>query len=145
MSLCRSVWLFIILFLAGSASAGIYKWVDENGKTHFTDRPPQSQKTEQVTLRINTYTTPEISELESVVAAGRGVIMYSTEWCGVCKKAKRYFKQKGIRYTEFDIEKNPKARAEFKRLGGKGVPVILIGKRRMNGFSPASFQRLYGG
>ncbi|MEE8128632.1 MAG: DUF4124 domain-containing protein [Nitrospinaceae bacterium] len=29
----------ICLVLAAPASAGLYKWKDENGKTHFTDDP----------------------------------------------------------------------------------------------------------
>lgn len=35
------VWLgFIILLNASTASAQIYKWIDEHGKTQYTDRPP---------------------------------------------------------------------------------------------------------
>ena len=29
-----------LLAAAGGASAQMYKWVDANGKTHFTDQPP---------------------------------------------------------------------------------------------------------
>ncbi len=31
----------ICLALAAPAAAGLYKWKDENGKTHFTDDPSQ--------------------------------------------------------------------------------------------------------
>lgn len=35
------VWIgFIILLNASTANAQIYKWVDEHGKTQYTDRPP---------------------------------------------------------------------------------------------------------
>jgi hypothetical protein len=30
----------ILLVFATSASAGYYKWTDENGVTHFSDEPP---------------------------------------------------------------------------------------------------------
>ena len=71
--------------------------------------------------------------------------MYSTTWCGVCKKAKRYFKSKKIPFTEYDIEKSEQAAREFKKLRGRGVPVILVGDSRMNGFSVKNFDRLYYG
>lgn len=71
--------------------------------------------------------------------------MYSTTWCGVCKKAKRYFNQNGISYTEYDVEKSAKGKSDFKAMNGTGVPIILIGDARMYGFSPARFERLYFG
>ncbi|MFT5419606.1 MAG: glutaredoxin-like YruB-family protein [Candidatus Endobugula sp.] len=70
--------------------------------------------------------------------------MYSTAWCGYCKKARKYFTSKGIAFIEYDIEKNARAKRDYDALGGKGVPVILVGKKRMNGFSPQGFDRLYG-
>ena len=32
--------LLLLLFVAGSASAAMYKWVDEDGNTHYTQSPP---------------------------------------------------------------------------------------------------------
>lgn len=32
--------IFVALFCATAASAQIYKWVDESGKTQYSDRPP---------------------------------------------------------------------------------------------------------
>ncbi len=36
--------LAVLLALSGSADAKVYKWVDENGKTHFTDSPMKIPK-----------------------------------------------------------------------------------------------------
>ena len=63
------------------------------------------------------------------------VVVYSTSWCPVCVKAKDYLFKKHIFYTEIDVESSPEARAEFKRLGGHGVPLIFIGDTRLDGFS----------
>jgi glutaredoxin len=71
------------------------------------------------------------------------VIMYSAAWCGVCKRAKAYFKRTKTAYQERDIDKSESARGEFKRLGGRGVPLILVGQRRLSGFSPDSFEKIY--
>lgn len=41
-----------VLLLATSIShAGAYRWVDENGHTHFGDRPPTSVATDEVRLK----------------------------------------------------------------------------------------------
>ena len=45
-------------------------------------------------------------------------------------------------FTEFDIEMNGLAKAEFKRLGGKGVPLILVGDQRMKGFNATRLDKL---
>ena len=71
------------------------------------------------------------------------VVMYSTEWCGVCKKAKAYFNANNVPFREYDIEKDEKRMREYRKLNGKGVPLILVGKQRMSGFSTSSFEKMY--
>jgi len=69
-------------------------------------------------------------------AAGKPAVkMYATDWCPYCRKAREYFARNGIPYTEIDIEKSQAAQDEYRSIGGRGVPVILVGSERMNGFS----------
>ena len=44
---------------------------------------------------------------------------------------------------EYDIEKSSKGKRLYQDLGATGVPVILVGKQRMNGFSEAGFELIY--
>ena len=144
MRLTSSLQMFAVLAgLVSSASAlsEIYRWVDEQGKVHFSDKPSVTQPSESVKLRINTYES--VTYATSDIDTGKKVVMYSTSWCGFCKKARKYFKENGIKFTEYDIEKSAKGRQEYHRLGATGVPVILVGKRRMNGFSVSGFVKLY--
>ena len=69
--------------------------------------------------------------------------MYSTDWCGYCKKARKYFGRNGISFTDYDIEKDAEARKRYQEIGAAGVPVILVGNKRMNGFSEGAFERIY--
>jgi glutaredoxin 3 len=65
------------------------------------------------------------------------VIIYSTTWCGFCKMAMQYFTQKGVEYTDKNIEQDPKAREELlEKIGGefRGVPVIDINGQLILGF-----------
>lgn len=144
--------LFLLLALAPGVRAEIYKWIDESGYIHYTDTPPEGREQSlEIKGSISSYTSPEIVATETETAAdkktrpaaSKRVVMYSAPWCGVCKTAKKYFTANKIPFTEYDIDNNPKARTDFDRLGGRGVPVILVGKHRMNGFSPGGFEQLY--
>jgi len=66
-----------------------------------------------------------------------GIVIYSTNWCPSCKAAKEYFSRRNIPYREIDVEHSPEGAAEFQRLGGNGVPLIVIKGDKMTGFSPA--------
>lgn len=37
------------------------------------------------------------------------ITMYSTQWCGDCRNAKRFLKEQGIEYHEIDIDQDEKA------------------------------------
>ncbi len=128
-----------------SLQAGIYTWQDEQGRTHFGDRRPARVQASEVKLRINTYTSPEVRPLSQALSGrdAHKVILYSAQWCGVCTKARRYFDEKNIPYQEYDIEKSQQGRHDFERLQGRGVPIILVGEHRLNGFSPARFASIY--
>lgn len=119
--------------------AEIYSWKDAQGKVHFGDRPPINRTTEQVNVRINTYTAPaEITHNTFASTSKDKVVLYTTQRCGYCKKAKQYLAQNRIRFTEYDVETSNKGKRDFKKLRGKAVPVILVGKQRMNGFTASS-------
>lgn len=63
------------------------------------------------------------------------VVMYSTQSCGYCAKARRLFNQMNIAYEERDVEKSQTFAKEFKKLGGRGVPLIVIGESVIKGYS----------
>jgi glutaredoxin len=71
------------------------------------------------------------------------VVMYATSWCPYCQQARNHFRQLGIPYTEYDIERDRTAKQRYQAFGGRGVPVIFVGKRRMNGFSVSGFNKIY--
>jgi glutaredoxin 3 len=63
------------------------------------------------------------------------VVMYATSWCPYCARARRLLEEKGIPYTEIDVEAQPQARAEMIRLSGgrQTVPQIFIGDTHVGG------------
>ncbi|GGL09934.1 mycoredoxin [Planomonospora parontospora] len=54
--------------------------------------------------------------------------VYTTTWCGPCKRLKAQLTREGIAYQEIDIERNPDA-AEFVMSvnnGNQTVPTVVV-------------------
>jgi glutaredoxin-like YruB-family protein len=62
------------------------------------------------------------------------ITLYSTRNCPYCRQARQYLQSKGIRFQEFDIQKNIRAQKTLAGLGARAVPVIMIGDTRVDGF-----------
>jgi len=136
--------LALIAILPLICSAEIYKWTDENGRVHFGDKPKDKDQAEQLSLKVNSYESVSYESFTPAQGAtSKRVIMYSAAWCGYCKQSRQYFQRNGISFVEYDIEKNQNARRSYNAIGGNGVPVILVGNKRLNGFTVADFQGIY--
>ena len=131
----------LLCFLSLTTQAEIYQWKDANGKTHFSDQKPEHQQAETVELKTNSYSPAGVG-IERP-AAKPSVLMYSTAWCGYCKKARQYFRRNHIPFRELDIEKSSSAKRSFDNYGSGGVPLIVIGQKTMRGFSASRFENLY--
>lgn len=142
--------LYLAVFFSAPALSNVYKWLDQAGRIHFSDQKPQDKTVETVDLsEIITYASTTVLSNESTTMhdknafASKKIIMYSATWCGICKQAKKYFKKKKLAFIDYDIDKSEKARRDYKKLKARGVPVILVGKKRMNGFDVKKFESMY--
>ncbi|MEH3119740.1 MAG: glutaredoxin 3 [Methylorubrum populi] len=63
------------------------------------------------------------------------VTIYTTAWCPYCSAAKSLLRDKGVSFSEIDVEKTAGARATMvQRAGGRtSVPQIFIGDRHVGG------------
>ncbi len=157
------IWtLTVQLVVSVKVNAGeIYKWVDEQGQVQFSDTAPAVDtqvEAQKVIIRsdMNTIKGANVSvsdylktvqekrqSAKKLEAERKPVVMYSTTWCGVCKRARQYFVANKIPFREYDIEKSERGRKDYANLNGRGVPIILVGKKRIDGFSPARFKQVY--
>ena len=89
-------------------------------------KPGLAGMTERVDPDGVTYFSPKKQTL---------VIMYGVPDCGYCRQARAYFAEQGIDYVEYNINKSSKRLREFRRLGGRGTPLIRIDGKTIQGFN----------
>ena len=164
--------IFIYIFALGISSAEIYKWVDENGVTHYSDSPtenipgtaeteddeiqpadpapantpPLPDKTRKSTLDSDFFDildeTQEEETQEEVAGNTPSVEIYETSWCGYCKKAKDYFRSKGIDFVTYDIDRDQQARSRMQSMTNRmAVPFVVINGQGIPGYSVAAYER----
>lgn len=59
------------------------------------------------------------------------ITMYSTTWCGDCRRAKSFLKDRGVEFREVNIEQDAAAEAIVLQAnnGKRKVPTIKFGER----------------
>lgn len=151
----------------GPALAQVYTWVDKDGTVHFGEEPPaDGQRARTIELPEEepasaqapepnggnhraepaTTDTPPAKAARADPTAARPkpaptVDLYTTSWCPWCKKAREYFRSRGIAFTEHDIEIEAGAlERKYGLDGDKRVPTAIIGGNVVRGYSPARYR-----
>lgn len=72
----------------------------------------------------------------------KNVIIFSSDTWRYCVQAKEWMNEKGIVYTEKNINTDPEARKELIKNGFMGVPVFYVGEEVVQGFDKARLEEL---
>jgi len=97
--------------------------------------PPTTGKTSQPAHPVVAATTPAPQQQKLVI--------YTTPTCPHCIRALRHMQARKIDYIQKDVQHDRTNQAEFRRIGGRGVPHILMGRTTVVGFDPTDFDRKY--
>lgn len=69
------------------------------------------------------------------------VTIYTTSWCGVCRRAKAWMSARGVSYVEKDVEASAAYASEWRALGtNNAVPTTVVDRTVLVGFSESRFQ-----
>ena len=148
--------------------ADMYKWVDQNGVTHYSDTPPASKQTVE-TLETPKYTPPSsikdpekpredpkansksvpkktaLSRKNKINQYSDKVVIFTKSWCPYCKKAIAFLRSHQIQFEQYDVEKDLKAAEKMSALDGPGgVPYAIIKGKPVYGFSEAIYKKALG-
>ena len=59
------------------------------------------------------------------------ITVYTTQWCGDCRRAKQFLRERGVAFREVDIEQTPEAEELVLRVneGRRQVPTFEVSGR----------------
>jgi glutaredoxin 3 len=73
------------------------------------------------------------------------VIVSRTPTCSFCNMAKKYFREKGVKFRDVEVSRDPAAARDMVwRSGQSGVPVIDIGGKIIVVFDRPKINKLLG-
>lgn len=134
-----------LMLCAGGASAQMYKWVDANGKTHFTDTPPPATARPAKVSGSAPGSTATLVNLPYALAAparNHPVTLYTASACAGCDAGRTYLRGRGIPFAEKTITTEADV-TSLKGVGGDGsVPYISVGSAKMAGFEAAAWDNM---
>jgi glutaredoxin len=93
--------------------------------------------------RVRTARAPVAGE----AASSGEVIVFGASWCGACRQAEAFLRERGVAFVERDIEEDPAARQDMIRraraagIQPDGIPIIDVRGRVLQGFDAAALDR----
>lgn len=65
----------------------------------------------------------------------RTIVMLATSWCGYCKRLRAALDAAGVEYRVLDVEDGGEGEKAYHAVGGRGVPVTVIGQDVVHGYN----------
>ena len=133
----RIVILGMLLSAAAAtlSAAQLYRWVDENGRTQYSDTPPPPSAKSVEQRKIRGSTPPSTSLPYSLQLAVKNfpVTLWANNCGEACDKARTHLSRRGVPYTEVDPQADLDA---FKKASGgdMGIPLLFIGSNKLRGY-----------
>lgn len=72
------------------------------------------------------------------------VVVYSSDSCGYCQKAKAYLRDNGVSFIEKKVDTDPIAQSEMRDMKAQGVPVIKVDDEIIMGFNLERLEAHFG-
>ena len=143
------------LGLAGDAEpAGFYRYTDGAGTMRFVrsldEVPVAFRASAREVANDRVQRAPPGSDeprkrgapLEER-AAQHEVVVYTTSWCGWCRKTLKFLDQRGVPFENRDIEADRSWRRELReKTGSTSVPVVEIDGQIIRGYDPERMAQL---
>lgn len=135
-------WTNIFFLFAGfilclsSVQAQTYRWVDADGRIHFSDKPPPAKYLpKQHDIRDGSNgTSGGLNYTLSQAMQNFPVTLYAGTDCAPCDDGRALLKKRGIPFTEKIVMTSDDA-AKLKEAGGGGeLPFLTVGRLSNIGF-----------
>jgi glutaredoxin len=129
----------LCMFAVYSAqSASLFRWVDNDGKVHYTEQPPSpalAKKVEEKAIGTPPADNDQLPYASRLAAKNFPVTLYNSGCGDDCTKAREHLTKRGVPFSEKDAG-TAEVQAELKKLiGTPVVPVLAVGTvTRLKGY-----------
>lgn len=127
---------------AGAQTA--YRWVDKDGKVHYSDQPPprEIKKVEQRRLGISNIDTSGLPYETRKASQDHPVTLYTAPDCkSECQGAREFLARRGIPFRETSVSGPDEAAAFLKTFGTDklAVPAVTVGSQKQQGYEEGAW------
>jgi hypothetical protein len=124
-----------------AVAATMYRWVDAEGKVHYTDQPPPESAQGVQKMRPAGIVEDTTQQPYAVQQAAKKhpVVLYVSDCGEVCDKAREHLKRRGVPHTARNPQEADVAEALRKLIGGLQVPVLVVGSSVEKGYEAGAW------
>jgi len=128
------------------AAAQTYRWVDEQGRVHYTQNPPppQAKGVQRKDFRGGPATaSPDLPYATQLAAKNYPVTLYTQPDCGsICDQARAVLVKRAVPFREVSVL-TQKELDEVKKVSGEGnLPLLVVGSLFSSGYSEGQINGL---
>ena len=139
--LARLCWISCVALLAALPAHAQYKVVGADGKVTYTDRPPATgnAKITSISSRGSAGVAIDVAlplELRQPAARYPVTLYTVTGACSPCEAARQLLRQRGIPYSEKQVQTPEDSEALERLSGARDAPTLAIGTQMMRGLAP---------
>src|SRR3990172_1014756 len=131
--------VLLAVALTGAQAQQMYRWVDRDGRVHYTQQPPpaDAKNVQRRSASVGTAESSNLPYATRVAAQNFPVTLFTSAECqGPCKDGRESLEKRGIPFEEVVVG-DEKSVEELKRAaGGAQVPVLRVGRQVAVGFEP---------
>ncbi len=136
----------LVLFLALTVTVfaqQMYRWVDAEGRVHYTQTPPpaSAKEVQKKRMPMSSGQGADLPYATRVAAENFPVTLYVSDDCGeACKDARALLLKRGIPHRIVEVT-DAKSLETLKRVSGSNtVPVMTVGNAVQKGFLASQYQ-----
>lgn len=130
------------LLAAGLVHAEMYRWVDANGRVHYSDSPPPrtAQQVERKQLTGNVVQGDALSYGAQLAMKNFPVTLYTAANCGApCDEGRKLLANRGVPFKEIQVVDEASRAALKAASGSDGVPVLTVGRDARQGYEQSAW------
>jgi glutaredoxin len=139
----------LVLPALALAQASVYRWVDKDGKVHYSDTPPVEPQKNLTQKRVGGGygQSSQLPYATQIAMQKSPVTLYTGADCGdPCKSGRELLSKRGIPYSERDAQGNAEDAEALKKLvGSLEVPVLTVGANKVKGYEEGAWNAALDG